>query len=83
MEENIEKSISQVSDQEMDKFNWTKVWSKKYPVLGTYQDVVDVEKYGSVIREMFEDIERTYHYSKLDSMLVLKDILAQEWKKYK
>lgn len=32
---------------------------------------------------MFEDIEHTYHYSKLDSMLVLKDILAQEWKKYK
>lgn len=56
MEENIEKSISQVSNQEMDKFNWTKVWSKKYLVLGTY------------------------HYSKLDLMLVFKDILAQEWK---
>ena len=75
MRNTTEKNVGQV--------NWTKVWSKKYPVLGTYQEVVDVEKYGRQIRRMFEDIEHTYHYSKLDSMLVLKDILGQEWKKYK
>ncbi len=79
----IKAVMRNTTEDNVEQVNWTKVWSKKYPVLGIYQEVVDVEKYGKVIREMFEDIEHTYHYSKLDSMLVLKDILAQEWKKYK
>lgn len=79
----IKAVMKNTTEKNVEQVNWTKVWSKKYPVLGIYQEVVDVEKYGKVIREMFEDIEHTYHYSKLDSMLVLKDILAQEWKKYK
>ena len=79
----IKAVMRNTTEKNVEQVNWTKVWSKKYPVLGIYQEVVDVEKYGKVIREMFEEIEHTYHYSKLDSMLVLKDILAQEWKKYK
>lgn len=79
----IKAVMRNTTEDNVEQVNWTKVWSKKYPVLGIYQEVVDVEKYGKAIREMFEDIEHTYHYSKLDSMLVLKDILAQEWKKYK
>lgn len=79
----IKTVMRNTTERNVEQVNWTKVWSKKYPVLGTYQEVVDVEKYGKEIRRMFEEIEHTYHYSKLDSMLVLKDILAQEWKKYK
>jgi len=79
----IKAVMRNTTEKNAEQVNWTKVWSKKYPVLGTYQEVVDVEKYGKQIRRMFEDIEHTYHYSKLDSMLVLKDILGQEWKKYK
>lgn len=79
----IKEVMNNTNFKNVDNVNWTNVWSKKYPVLGTYQEVVDVEKYGKQIRQMFEEIEHTYHYSKLDSMLVLKDILAQEWKKYK
>lgn len=79
----IKKVMNNTNFKNVDHVNWTNVWSKKYPVLGTYQEVVNVEKYGKQIRQMFEEIEHTYHYSKLDSMLVLKDIFAQEWKKYK
>lgn len=79
----IKKVMNNTNFKNVDHVNWTNVWSKKYPVLGTYQEVVNIEKYGKQIRQMFEEIEHTYHYSKLDSMLVLKDILAQEWKKYK
>lgn len=79
----IKEVMNNTNFKNVDNVNWTNVWSKKYPVLGTYQEIVDVEKYGKQIRQMFEEIEHTYHYSKLDSMLVLKDILAQEWKKYK
>lgn len=81
--EEIKAVMRNTTEQNVEKVNWTKVWSKKYPVLDTYQDVVDVEKFAKVIRRMFEEIEHTYHYSKLDSMLILKDILSQEWKKYK
>lgn len=79
----IKAIMNNTTEKNVDKINWTSVWSKKYPVLGTYQNIVDVEKYGKQIRLMLEEIEHTYHYSKLDAMLVLKDILAQEWKKYK
>lgn len=79
----IKEVMNNTNFKNVDNVNWTNVWSKKYPVLGTYQEIVNVEKYGKQIRQMFEEIEHTYHYSKLDSMLVLKDILAQEWKKYK
>ncbi len=79
----IKAVMGNTTEKNVEQVNWTKVWSKKYPILGTYSEVVDVEKYGKEIRRMFEEIEHTYHYSKLDSMLVLKDILAQEWKKYK
>ena len=79
----IKAIMNNTTEKNVDKINWTSVWSKKYPVLGTYQNIVDVEKYGEQIRLMLEEIEHTYHYSKLDAMLVLKDILAQEWKKYK
>ena len=79
----IKAIMNNTTEKNVDKINWTSVWSKKYPVLGTYQNIVDVEKYGKQIRLMLEEIEHTYHYSKLDAMLVLKDILAREWKKYK
>lgn len=79
----IKEVMNNTNFKNVDNVDWTNVWSKKYPVLGTYREVVNVEKYGKQIRQMFEEIEHTYHYSKLDSMLVLKDILAQEWKKYR
>ena len=79
----IKEVMNNTNFKNVDNVDWTNVWSKKYPVLGTYREAVNVEKYGKQIRQMFEEIEHTYHYSKLDSMLVLKDILAQEWKKYK
>lgn len=63
----------------MDKVNWTKVWSGKYPILKKYQKEVNIEKYAKEIRKMFNSIQKEYGYSELDSMLVLKDILAHEY----
>lgn len=31
--------------EENNNINWTKVWSKKYPILNKYDKEVDVEKY--------------------------------------
>ena len=75
----IEKIIQQTDDQEVSKVNWTSAWSKKYPVLATYQEQVDIPKYAKEIRKMLSQLEQDYHFSKQDAMLVLKDILYHGW----
>lgn len=32
----IEKEINKYDDKKYDNINWTKVWSKKYPILDKY-----------------------------------------------
>ena len=81
--EDIEKIIKQTNEQNKEKIDWTKAWSEKYPVLATYRDKVDVEKYAKEIRKLLESLQQECQYTQLDAMLVLKDILYQEWKKQK
>ena len=76
----IENIIKDTNDDNQNKVNWTKAWSSKYPVLATYQEEVDVEKYAKEIRKILSDLQKTYNYNELDAMLVLKDILYHEWK---
>lgn len=76
----IEEVIKKTDEKKEAKINWTNAWSKKYPVLATYQQEVDINKYARQIREMLTDLQVKYHYNDLDSMLVLKDILYHEWK---
>lgn len=78
--ERIEKIIEKTDDKKVAKINWTNAWSKKYPVLGTYQEVVNISEYVTKIREMLTKLQEEYGYSDVDSMLVLKDILYHEWK---
>ena len=76
----IENIIKKKKKKNVNKINWTKVWSKKYPVLNTYKDKVDVSKYSNEINKLLTMLEKDYNYNKLDAMLVLKDILANVWK---
>lgn len=76
----IEEIIKNTNEEKEDKINWTNAWSKKYPVLATYQQKVDIPKYAFEIRKMLDNLCYQYGYSTLDSMLVLKDILYHEWK---
>ena len=78
--QDIENIIKDTNEDNQNKVNWTKAWSSKYPVLATYREEVDVEKYAKEIRKMLSDLQKAYNYSELDSMLVLKDILYHEWK---
>lgn len=75
----IEDILKKTNEKNVDKTDWTKAWSNKYPVLGKYQDEVDIPSYSSRIREMFNQLQKDYRYSELDAMLVLKDILAHEY----
>lgn len=76
----IEQIIKNTNEKTEAKINWTNVWGKKYPILVSYQKNVDTKKYANQIREMLEELKTVYEYNELDSMLVLKDILYQEWK---
>ena len=75
----IEEVIKNTDEKKEAKINWTNAWSRKYPVLATYQQEVDIDRYARQIREMLTDLQVKYHYNNLDSMLVLKDILYHEW----
>ena len=80
-EKEIQEKIESIEEETYAKIDWTKVWSKKYPVLGQYQKIVNIPKYAHQIRDLLEDLKATYGYHETDAVLVLKDILAHEMKK--
>ena len=77
----IEKEINKYDDKKYDNINWTKVWSKKYPILETYQNKVNIKKYENDLNNILTELQTKYNYNRLDAMLVLKDILAHSWNK--
>jgi len=76
----IQEAIDKTSQELTDKIDWTKAWSKKYPVLTSYRQRVDTAPYTKELERLIGDLEKRYDYSSLDAFLVLKDILAAVWK---
>lgn len=76
----IEEMIEKTSEETQKKIDWTKVWSKKYPVLGTYQEVVNIDDYAHELRRLLKKLRIDYGYNDVDALLVLKDILSKVWK---
>ena len=74
----IEEVIKNTNEEKEAKINWTNAWSKKYPVLATYQNKVDISKYAFEIRSMLNSLSKEYGFNDLDSMLGLEDILSHE-----
>lgn len=75
----IQEVIERTSEEVVDKIDWTKAWSRKYPVLARYREEVDTASYAEKLDKLLRDLEKEYGYNELDSMLVLKDILASVW----
>ncbi len=76
----IQEVIDRTSEEVSEKIDWTKAWSKKYPVLNQYQKEVDTGFYADKLNELLKDLKRKYGYDELNAFLVLKDILAAVWK---
>ena len=76
----IQEAIERTSEAVTEKVDWTKVWSKKYPILARYQSEVDTAPYVEGLERLLEELRRQYGYGELDAFLVLKDILAAVWK---
>lgn len=75
----IERMIESTSEEIEQKIDWTSAWGKKYPILTTYQEKVEVNDYAIRIRELLDSLKARYGYNDLDAMLVLKDILSYVW----
>ena len=78
--EEVHQAIQRTTPALEEKIDWTKAWGKKYPILLTYRQEVDVEKYAVKLDALLKDLRNEYGYSDLDALLVLKDILAAVWK---
>ncbi len=79
-EQQAQQLISSISDEVQAKIDWNRVWSKKYPVLATYHEKVQIQDYAPILREMLTQLQVDYGYNRTDALLVLKDILARVWK---
>lgn len=79
----IQEVIDHTSEKIADKVDWTKAWGKKYPILVTYQEQVKTDFYVKELGNLLDNLQKNYGYSETDSMLVLKDILANVWKSKK
>ena len=79
----IERIIENTTEEKQEKIDWTKAWSKKYPILSTYQNIVDVTDYRQQILRLLKQLQTEYGFSSQDALLVLKDIMAQVWKQNK
>lgn len=79
----IQDTIERISDKVSDKIDWTKVWSRKYPILAIYQQEVNIPYYAEELCKLLIRLEKEYGYHELDSMLVLKDILGKVWKNHR
>lgn len=78
-----QEAVDKTSDKVNEKIDWTKAWSKKYPILARYQSEVETAPYAAELRRLLSDLQKKYGYGELDAFLVLKDILAVVWKNSK
>ncbi|MCI8849687.1 MAG: helix-turn-helix transcriptional regulator [Oscillibacter sp.] len=79
----IQDVIDRTSQEVSDKIDWTKAWSKQYPVLAQYPAEVETAPYAAGLTELLDGLQKRYGYNELDAFLVLKDILSSVWKSRK
>ncbi|MEW8955798.1 helix-turn-helix domain-containing protein [Clostridium sp.] len=64
----------------VDEIDWTSAWSKKYPILATYQGIKGIDTYREKIWELYHTFKDEFHFDDTDTALILKDILYQKYK---
>jgi len=64
----------------VDEIDWTSAWSKKYPILASYQGIKGINTYSEKISELYDTFKNEFGFNDTDTVLVLKDILYQKYK---
>ncbi len=65
--------------KDVDKVDWSKVWSKEYPILDSYHNIENINKYKEQIEKLYNQFKKEYNMSNQDTILILKDILYHEY----
>ena len=76
----IQEIIDRTSEEVQSKVDWNKIWGRRYPILLSYKKEVDINPYVKELSLLLNDLQKRYDYSKINSFLVLKDILATVWR---
>lgn len=79
----IEAIIAKTDEAAEEKIDWTSAWAKKYPVLARYPQTINTAYYARAIEQLLNELQAEAGYNDLDTMLVLKDVLYQTWKRKK
>jgi transcriptional regulator with XRE-family HTH domain len=64
----------------VDEIDWTSAWSKKYPILASYQGMKEIASYKERISDLYDTFKNEFDFDDADTVLVLKDILYQKYK---
>ncbi len=64
----------------VDEIDWSSAWSKKYPILASYQSVKGINTYSEKVSELYDTFKNEFGFDDVDTVLVLKDILYQKYK---
>jgi transcriptional regulator with XRE-family HTH domain len=64
----------------VDEIDWTSAWSKKYPILASYQGMEGIDSYSDKISKLYDTFKNEFGFNDSDTVLVLKDILYQKYK---
>jgi len=64
----------------VDEIDWTSAWSKKYPILASYQNINGINSYSEKISKLYDNMKKEFGFDVTDTCLVLKDILYQKYK---
>ena len=70
----IQETIDRTNGKAEANVDWTKAWGKKYPVLLSYQEKVDIPFYARRLKELLDELQQESQFSRQDATLVLKDI---------
>jgi len=64
----------------VDEIDWTAAWSKKYPILASYEGIKGISTYIAKISELYDNFKNQLGFNDTDTVLVLKDILYKNIK---
>ena len=67
----------------VDAIDWTSAWSKKYPILASYQGIEGINIYCEKMAQLYDNFKNEFNFNDADTALVLKDILYQKYKSTK
>lgn len=63
----LEEVITKTSEETQSKADWTALWSKKYPILTSYQKEVEKNFYAKELERLLCDLEKRYAFTRLNS----------------